>query len=204
MMRPFPPEILIDDYVGIDYFISSPELDAWVRDTFLNERSPLYNPEHEHLLPAQIGYLWTNVPCAQKQRSVAGMAEYPFFRGNGWQKHRQMMQMQEWFGEVPNFIITLDAHYSNQASDVDFCALVEHELYHCAQKIDEHGEPMFNALTEQPIYCIRDHDVTEFVGVVRRYGIGSVMNGQAFVDAALAEPTIAPADVAQMCGNCTR
>ena len=200
-MKPMPPEILIDEYVGIDYFIPSPELGAWVRETFLDEKSPLYNFEHIHLLEAEIGFLWTNVPCTQKMRNVAGMAEYPFFRSNPWQNHRQMMQMTEWFSAVPDFIITLDARYSSAASDIDFCALVEHELYHCAQKVNEYGEPVFGG-DERPVFCMRGHDVEEFVGVVRRYGIGSTMNGKELVAAAMAEPEVEAADVRQVCGNC--
>lgn len=203
-MRPFPPEICIGEYIGIDYFISSPELNDWVRKTFLDDKSLLHNPDHAHLLDANIGYLWTNVPCSMKQRGVAGMAEYPFFRSNPWINHRQMMQITDWFGEIPDFIITLDANYCLNASDIDFCALVEHELYHCAQKLNEYGEPMFNPMTERPIFCMRGHDVEEFVGVVRRYGIGSTANGREFVAAAVAEPEIAQADVSMLCGNCLR
>lgn len=201
-MRPFPPELLIEEYVGIDYFVPAPELDLWVRNTFLRGTSPLFNEDHLHLFDAHIGYLWTNVPNKSKMRSVAGMAEYPFFRGNAWQKNRQTMQMQEWFGEVPNFVITLSAEYCQEASDAAFCALVEHELYHCAQKRDEFDQPLFNAVTERPIFCMREHDVTEFVGVVRRYGIGVVANGREFVAAAGQDPEIEAVDIAQMCGNC--
>lgn len=37
------------------------------------------------------------------------------------------------FGRVPTYIITLAADYCSQCSDADFCALVEHDLYHIAQ-----------------------------------------------------------------------
>lgn len=201
-MRPFPPEICIGEYVGIDYFVPSPELDKFVRDNFLNENSPLYNPDHTHLLEAEIGYLWTNVPNVKGMRMIAGTAEIPFYRGGKWQTARQRMQTVEWFGAIPDFIITLDANYCAEATDVDFCALVEHELYHCAQALDEFGSPKFNAITERPIFSIRSHDVEEFVGVVRRYGIGSTANGKEFIAAAAADPEIAPADVSQVCGNC--
>ena len=202
-MRPFPPEITLEPYVGIDYFIPAPEIDLWIRRTFLDEDSELFNEDHIHLKEAHIGFLWTNVPHNSKMRGVAGTAEFPFFRGNAWQKHRQIMQMQEWFGETPNFVITLDAVYCNDADDATFCALVEHELYHCAQKKDpETGEPLFNIMTEKPAFAMREHDVTEFVGVVDRYGIGVVANGREFLEAANSEPKIATADIARLCGNC--
>lgn len=201
-MRPRPPELLIEEYVGIDYFVPAPELDLWVRNTFLRGNSPLFNEDHLHLFDAHVGYLWTNVPNVSKGREVAGTAEMPFFRGAAWQKGRQYMQLQEWFGEVPNFIVTLAAPYCQTASDAQFCALVEHELYHCAQKTDQDGEPLFNAITERPIWAMREHDVTEFVGVVDRYGIGVVANGREFVAAAQSEPNICAVDIASMCGNC--
>ena len=38
--------------------------------------------------------------------------------------------MMQWFGRVPAFLITLAADYCAECSDAEFCALVEHELYH--------------------------------------------------------------------------
>src|SRR5687767_8823675 len=128
-MRPRPPEILLEQYLGIDYFIPSPELDLWVRKTFLSSDSPLFNEEHIHLSKAHLGFLWTNVPNVSKMRAVAGEAERPMFRGGAWQKHRQEMQFQEWFGGLPDFVITLDAGFAASADDRSFCALIEHELY---------------------------------------------------------------------------
>ncbi len=36
-------------------------------------------------------------------------------------------QMNQWFGRIPKFISTLAADYCSQCSDIEFCALVEHE-----------------------------------------------------------------------------
>lgn len=131
-MRPRPPELLIEEYVGIDYFVPSPELDLWVRRTFLDDSSPLYNEDHIHLTKADVRYMWTNVPNVKGMKRVAGTAEMPFFRGSVWQKHRAILQMQEWFGGIPDFLITFDAGLANTATDLQFCARMEHELYHCA------------------------------------------------------------------------
>jgi hypothetical protein len=79
-------------------------------------------------------------------------------------------QMHEWFGRIPKYIITLAADYCEQCNDLEFCALVEHELYHIAQATDDFGAPKFNKETGQPVLKLRGHDVEEFVGVVRRYG----------------------------------
>ena len=72
-----------------------------------------------------------------------GQAEQVVFRAGGWQKARMEQQMRDWFGEVPAFIITLAADYCAQCSDTDFCALIEHELYHIAQDTNQYGEPAF-------------------------------------------------------------
>jgi hypothetical protein len=76
-------------------------------------------------------------------------------------------QMHEWFGRIPKFIITLAADYCEQCNDLEFCALVEHELYHIAQATDDYGAPKFNKETGMPVLKLRGHDVEEFVGVVR-------------------------------------
>ena len=202
-MRPRPPELLLEQYVGIDYFIPSPELDLWVRKTFLNSYSELYNEEHIHLAKAHIGFLWTNVPNIKQGKIVAATAEMPFFRGGAWQKARQTMQMQEWFGEVPKFLITFDARLAQDATDLQFCARMEHELYHCAQKRNEHGEPLFNPITDLPSYTLAGHDVEEHTGVMRRYGpAGCAGDTLAFIEASKYEPEIGAAEILGACGTC--
>ncbi|HGM6992082.1 TPA: putative metallopeptidase [Serratia marcescens] len=108
-------------------------------------------------------------------------------------------EVQEWFGEVPKFIITLAADYCTQCSDAEFCALVEHELYHIAQATDDFGAPKFNK-EGQPVLKLRGHDVEEFVGVVRRYGAS--VEVQELVDAANRPAEVAQLNIARACGNC--
>src|SRR3546814_11509171 len=62
---------------------------------------------------------------AKAGRFVAGQAEQVTFRSGGWQKRRQEQQMCEWFGRVPEFLITLDAAFCSACSDAQFCALVD-------------------------------------------------------------------------------
>lgn len=131
------------------------------------------------------------------------MAEMPSFRCNAWQKARQQQQMVEWFGLIPDFLITLDAHYCAQATDVEFAALVEHELYHCAQATDEFGAPRFNRDTGEPVWAMRGHDVEEFIGVVRRYGAGPQDGALArLIDAGSATPEVSNLNIARACGTC--
>ncbi|NHK29179.1 hypothetical protein FF098_014760 [Parvularcula flava] len=186
-----------------DHFEPCRELADWARETFIEPGGTLENEDHEHLQHASIGFLWTNVANAKKGRRIVGQAEpgKPMGMGGKWGKARQEYQVTQWFGEVPDFIITLDANYASQCSDAEFCALVEHELYHCAQEKDEFGAPRFNQQTGLPVFGMRGHDIEEFIGVVRRYG-AEATHIQELIQAAKEGPTIAPANIAQSCGTC--
>jgi hypothetical protein len=74
------------------------------------------------------------------------------------------MQIIGWFGDVPDFIITIDAEYAMSCSDAEFCALIEHELYHAAQETDPFGAPKFRKSTGLPVFTLRGHDIEEFIG----------------------------------------
>lgn len=198
--RPRPSEKLLEVSV-LDKFEPAPELLQWIRDVILDPGGQLYNEDHAHLVDADIGILWTTASCRSKGRTVVGMAEIPAFRCNQWQRARQEQQLREWFGSVPDFVITLDAFYCDSASDAVFLALIEHELYHCSQAVDEFGDPRFSKDTGLPIYSIRGHDVEEFVGVVRRYGVVS-QEVEDLVVAAASKPEVAKINIARACGTC--
>jgi hypothetical protein len=180
------------------------DLADWVRSTFLEEGGDLHNPDHRHLLDAAVGFLWASEGMTAKGRRVLGLTEDVVMsgRGNAWQRGRAAQQLREWFGTEPRFLITLDATYCAQCSDAEFCALVEHELYHCGHKVDEFGEPAYDK-AGNPRLEIRGHDVEEFVGVVARYGVGDPGGylGQMIIAAAKG-PSVAPIRVAQACGTC--
>lgn len=206
--RPMPPSSLvshdgiIDSVVSGVRFLPAHDIYDWVRETFLEESGALHNPDHKHLLDAQIAFLWTNLENNRQMNQVAGMAEIPMFRCGAWQKGRQEQQLCEWFGGIPDFLITLDACYAEHQQDAVFCALVEHELYHCAQLRDAFGEPKFNK-EGKPKFGIMGHDVEEFVGIVRRYGAGSAAGSTAkLVEAANRPAEVAQIDIARACGVC--
>lgn len=191
-----------------DQFQPAPDLWAWIASAYLEEGGPLFNPDHAHLGPAFIGFLWTNAENRRQQRRIVGQAEMPerSIRGKGgrWQQARAEMQLRDWFGgDLPDFLITLDAVFAADCDDATFCALVDHELTHCAQAVDEFGMPRFNQQTGDPIWTIRGHDLEEFVSVVRRFGVEAAGPQAAeFVIAAAQKPEIAPARLAQACGTC--
>lgn len=197
---PMPPQPLIDHYpIG---FAPVPEMIGFVHETLLNPNHDLYNPDHDHLLDAYIGFLFTNADCNSKGRRVAGMCEMPTFRCNAWQKERQLIQLSEWFGDVPDFVITLHAPYYASIADANRLALIEHELYHAAQAVDDFGMPRFRKTTGKPIYAIKGHDVEEFVGVVRRYG-AEASGVKEMVDVANRGPEVAQAYIDTVCGTCS-
>lgn len=196
--RPIPPEALFESpYIA---FAPAPDARTWAFSTFVNEGGQLRNEDHQHLEYARIEFLWASAGFVKQGRTVLGQCEEVTFRAGPWQKGRQEQQMREWFGFVPEFLITLDAAYSKTCSDAEFCALVEHELYHVGHLKDEFGAPVFYRDSGLPKLGMRGHDVEEFVGVVRRYGASKDV--QRLLDAAKTGPEVAKLDIARACGTC--
>ncbi|MCH8135392.1 MAG: hypothetical protein IIB77_05365 [Proteobacteria bacterium] len=186
----------------------APELVEWIDQAYLAETGQLFTPEHGHLVAAKLACLWTNCENSRRQQRIVGQAEMPASAGarsSKWARGRVEFQLEQWFGDIPDFLLTFDALYANDIDDATFCSLVDHELFHCAQATDEFHMPKFNKVTGDPSYCIRGHDIEEFVGVVRRFGIQAAA-GEAveFVIAASQKPEIASAALAQACGTCLR
>ncbi|MGC2239134.1 MAG: putative metallopeptidase [Pyrinomonadaceae bacterium] len=202
LIRPRPPELLLEPYVGIDFFVPAPELEEWARLAFLSDDSPLFNEDHIHLSTAHIGYLWTNVPNEKAGQIIAATCEIPFFRGNAWQKHRQIMQMQEWFGDIPDAVITFDARLADICSDLQFCGRADHELYHIRHAVNKLGEPLFDD-AGQPKFAPKGHDVEEHTGIMRRYGPGGCAGDTiAFIEASMRAPEIGEIELIGVCGSC--
>lgn len=200
-LRPYPPVNFIDSENWQPYIrlIPAHEVHEWISRQILSNTGSIHNPDHAHLLEADLCFLWASNAFDKRGRAVLGQAEEVMMRAGGWQKARMEQQMYEWFGRIPDFIITLAADYCAQCSDLEFCALVEHELYHIAQETDEFGAPKFTR-EGQPKLKLRGHDVEEFVGVVRRYGASRDV--QQLVDAANRPAEVAYLDIARACGTC--
>ena len=208
LARPRPPVSLLGPQdADTAYRPVEPALDlmAWMRAAFIDEDAPLLNEEHLHLRDASLGALWCALPNESKGNAVVGLCEEATFIGNRWAKARFEQQIEGWFGEMPDFLLTFDAGYADQSSDAAFCALVEHELLHAGQKKDRWGAPRFSAQTGKPIFGIRGHDVEEFVSIVARYGVGNAAGRTAaLVEAASRPAIICEADIAGACGTCGR
>jgi hypothetical protein len=198
LTRPVPPH-----FDGLTTIAPAPELKAWMLKTFVEPDGKLYNEEHGHLALVDFGCLWADTSYAKQGRIVLGLTEQVTFRVSGWPRWRQEQQLMEWFdGQVPAFLITLSAAYCREADEAEFCALVEHELYHIGHKRDEFGNPAFTDEGIPKLY-VRGHDVEEFVGVVRRYGVGHPGGALAqLVQAANAKPEVGRLKLQQACGTC--
>lgn len=202
MSRPMPPDSLLKLAGLSDLGIRqtpAPEVWEWLQAEILANNGSIHNEDHAHLIDADIRVMWASAAFTKKGRTVVGQAEQVAFRSGGWQKARMEQQMMDWFGDVPAYIITLAADYCAQCSDADFCALVEHELYHIAQATDKYGQPAF---TQEglPKLEMRGHDVEEFVGVVRRYGASPQV--QELVDAANNPAEVGKLNISRTCGTC--
>jgi hypothetical protein len=197
--RPFPPDDVAEDVP--ECFVPDPICAEWIRDTFVAASGPLANEDHAHLLDAAIGVLWTNAIHVRQMRQVLATAEIPTIQAGGWKRARFEYQLREWFGPTQDFVLTFSAPDCLHLDDRAFCALVEHELYHCAQAVDAFGTPKFHRETGRPIYAIRGHDVEEFTGVVRRYGATSG-DVRELVHAANQTPILAGEPIAIACGTC--
>lgn len=202
MDRPMPPGELLELSELSDFGIRltpAPEVWEWLQAEILADTGSIHNEDHAHLLDADIRVMWASAAFNKKGRTVVGQAEQVAFRAGGWQKVRMEQQMFDWFGSVPAYIITLAADYCSQCSDADFCALVEHELYHIAHANDKYGQPAFTK-EGAPKLEMRGHDVEEFVGVVRRYGASPDV--QALVDAANSPAEVGKLNISRACGTC--
>lgn len=206
LLRPQPPVHLVEN-LFVTAFSPSPVLASWAQDIFLNDDAPLRNDDHLHLIGASIGFLWASTGYSKGGRRVLGQTEDLRLasRGNAWQRARAEQQLTDWFETIPDFLITLDGHYCSQCSDIEFCALIEHELYHIGQECDEFGAQKFHRDSGQPKLVIKGHDVEEFVGVVRRYGVDSPDGKlKEMIIAAAKGPEIGNVNIARACGTCLR
>lgn len=184
-------------------FEPDPAFERWIRENFIDAAGPLANQAHAHLVDATIGVLWTNCVNVSKQRHVLATAEIPQTMGSAWKKGRAEQQLRDWFEAEVDFVLTFYAPGMEEMDNRSFCAVVEHELFHCAQAVDQYGAPRFDRMTGKPVYAIRGHDVEEFTGVVERYGATSA-DVRRMVTAANARPSITDAPIDIACGTCAR
>lgn len=175
MNRPYPPSSQSYDAHTSIAFEEASAVYEWVQATLFNPEHKWYNKDHEHLRDFEadeIAFVWANCGYEKAGKQILGQTEKVMIKDGGWKKARQEM----WFintlkmAQPPEFLITLDAAFCAECTDLQFAALVDHELYHIAHKPDEFGNPAFNRGTGRPKLWLVSHDVEEFHGITRRYG----------------------------------
>jgi hypothetical protein len=198
LFRPHPPDSMRStDAV----FEPAPDLQEWIHSTFISPDGTLSNPAHEHLRDAKILCLWTNRPNTRASKTIVATAEVFSPQGSAWTRGRQEYQILNWFGDIPDFILTFWADFAFEANDATFCATAEHELYHCAQAENEYG--LKYKRDGSPMYALRGHDTEEFIGVVARYGAQAAGDSVVqMVEAAKQVPLFSGSAIAQACGTC--
>lgn len=202
MKRPLPPPILTETFDPV--FIAAPEIAQWASETFIDETSILPNPDHEHLRGIHIGFCWTNVENIKRQRLILGTAQLLPPTGDKWSAGRAECQLLNMFGgEMPEALVILYAPIVATMDDWQFMALVEHELYHIAGKLDRYGAPAFDRDTGKRALEMRGHSVEEFTGVVRRYGATSPELRE-MVRAINKGAELSETNIARACGVCLR
>lgn len=70
-----------------------------------------------------------------------------------------------------DFVVILRRDFwdDRYVTDLQRRALLDHELCHCAVKLDEHGEPAVDECG-RVVYRLKKHDLEEFAAIADRYG----------------------------------
>ncbi|MFA6039877.1 MAG: putative metallopeptidase [Methylophilus sp.] len=208
MNRPYPSKELGEFKDGYQIMIEPAyDLPLFVKKTLLNPDDGVFNNDHYHLddaIDSSIAFLWSASGFEKQMKHVIGQTEQLMFRAGGFQRMRQEQQFNEWFGYIPEFVITLNGAFCREASDNDFMALLDHELMHIGHVTGEFGAPKFSRDTGLPVLGMRDHDVSEFVGVVERYGVPKDSALERMVAAANSKPLIASVDIKSACATCLK
>ena len=150
-----------------DYII--PPVDALDGPVAIRDRLLRECPEFAHLAEgeARIAFLLASVEVIKAGKQILGAAHLPTVQGQ--LKGVFAWTLEQALGFMPDFLITLDLTFWEEADARHREILVYHELCHCIQKADRDGEPRFDE-DDRPVWGIVGHDVEEFSATVRRYG----------------------------------
>ncbi|RZG48079.1 putative metallopeptidase [Acinetobacter wuhouensis] len=207
-IRPFPPTDFIDqaEEEEVIRLAPAPDLKEWVVANWLTVGGHLHNPDHDHIAELLhddetfLAFAWASSAAVAKKRMVLGQCEKVMINVGGWKKARQEQQMRDWFGFVPVYLITVDASFCENSNDVEFCRLIEHELYHIGVERDEDGEPICSDVTGLPKHYLAGHDVEVFFGETKRWGADA--NVKRLLEIAKNAPFVSEKNIAACCGNC--
>lgn len=130
--------------------------------------------EHRHLADNEIsiGYLMRTSEKEKGGKLELGSVHDVKHMAQGAFKELFAQLLEAMLGELPQFVMVLDAGWWAAASDRDAEALIWHELCHVKQATDRYGAPRFD-MDGRPVYKLREHDVSAFNSEVARYGTWS-------------------------------
>jgi hypothetical protein len=188
---PLPPEHLREPGFEVE---PAPEVVAWLRQMFIDEGAPMFNPRHSHLQKVDLVAMWTNVKYIEGGVQVVGQAEIINVNGKPWKRADQIDRLCTLHGNIPQARIWLDAPAWVERGFWRACSVGEHELGHYAHKVSKEGEKLYDEEhDDRPVLCQQAHDVEEHVFIMERYGV-NYCAGQSreFVEAALKAPLFAP------------
>ncbi|OLO13311.1 hypothetical protein BUV99_13445, partial [Corynebacterium diphtheriae] len=101
-----------------DWFSFVPQYLITVDATYCEQAT-----DHDHIAELLhdneefLAFVWASSAAVAKKRMVLGQCEKVMFNVGGWKKARQEQQMRDWFSFVPQYLITVDATYCEQATD---------------------------------------------------------------------------------------
>lgn len=74
MQRPYPPLLFIDnpDFKPYIRLIPADGVHDWLHSHIISEEGMLHNPDHFHLLEADIVFMWASNAFTKKGRTVLG------------------------------------------------------------------------------------------------------------------------------------
>ena len=165
MTRSAFDEILADEY-------SVAEEASRIGSTVIAE----FPDVHGHLEAATIGYLFRDDEVRDKETKVVNASAHlvsQLISGAGAKYFNRYLKwaLQQQLGFLPTFLILIDR---NGWKGGDFRwkkFLVDHELEHCIQKVNDDGFPRVNQVTGEPVWGIKPHDLEEFEGAIQRNGL---------------------------------
>lgn len=128
-------------------------------------------PEHEHLVDndVSIGWLMRNDPKHKGNKVELGSVHEVKSMFQGGFKDLGLQLLAGMLGELPAYLVVLNAPWWDSATPVQREALVFHELAHIQQAIDRYGSLKFDR-DGLPVFKCVEHDIGEFNSVVARYG----------------------------------
>lgn len=82
--RPFPPvNFTGENWLPYTRLIPATEIGEWVSQHTLSVDGRIHNPDHTHLLDADVEFMWASGPFEKNGRYILGQCEQVMLRAGG-------------------------------------------------------------------------------------------------------------------------